>query len=75
MELDVGAASDGSVRAKMPPWLMPTAIGPVRAKAYCTPIASMRHRELRMSLVVIGFVQRNDHARLQVVLQVLADAG
>ena len=54
-----GRRSDGSVRAKMPPWLMPTAIGPVRAKAYCTPIANMRQGELRTSLVVIGLVQRN----------------
>ena len=53
-----GRVAAGSVRTKMPPWLMPIAIGPLRVSTYCKPIANVRKRERSMSLVVIGLVHR-----------------
>ena len=45
-----------SARMKQPPWLMPTASGPLRWISHCEPIAALPQSELSWSLVVIGFV-------------------
>ena len=49
---------EASVNAcmKQPPWLMPTASGPLRASSHCRPILVRPIQELSSSLVVIGFV-------------------
>ena len=69
-----GRESDGSVRANMPPWLMPTAIGP---RAGQRVARAHRHRPPPRFQRVVGrdrLRAAEDRAHLQVVLQVLAHA-
>ena len=68
------AASPGSARMKQPPWLMPTASGPLRNSSHCSPSFSLA--EPGVELVVGGdrLGALEDQPHLQVVLQVLADA-
>ena len=49
-------ASSGSARMKQPPWLMPTASGPLRWSSHCRP--SLRLAEPRVELVVGGRPRR-----------------
>ena len=69
-----GRVASGSARANMPPWLMPT-----RHRAAAREHVLEAHRQrapglFRSSLVVIGLRALEDDARLQMILQVLADA-
>jgi hypothetical protein len=50
------AASSGSARMKQPPWLMPTASGPLRNSSHCSPILAWPSQERSSSLVVMGLL-------------------
>ncbi len=49
-----GVADPGRTRVKSPPWLMPTANGPLRVSSHCKPMRALPDSEDRSSLVVIG---------------------
>ncbi|MCY1542387.1 hypothetical protein D9M68_781330 [compost metagenome] len=45
-----------SARMKQPPWLMPTASGPVRRISHSRPMLAWPNQELSWSLVVMGLL-------------------
>ena len=51
-----GEAAPGSARMKQPPWLMPTASGPLRLKNHCRPMRAWPSQEFSASLVVMGLL-------------------
>jgi len=58
---------------KQPPWLMPTASGPLRAKSHCSRCADVPQR----AQVVVGrdrLAALENQANLQMVLQVRSHA-
>ena len=48
--------SSGSARMKQPPWLMPTASGPLRLNSHSSPSRAWPNHEFSASLVVIGLL-------------------
>jgi hypothetical protein len=50
-----GVSASGMRRPKSPPWLMPTARGPLRDTIQSSPMRTRPKSEASWSLVVIGF--------------------
>ena len=69
-----GRVASGIARAKMPPWLMPTAIGPRAPDDVVEPHPQLAAPRAQRVVRRDRLRAAEDDARLQMVLQVLADA-